>query len=292
MLRNSFLLFITGLLAVGAVQLSAQQANDPPKVLRIFVEDVKEGKAAGHEKSEAGFMEAVAKANYPASILGMTSMTGSPQAWFLEAHESFDSISKAESTLDSTQFQTLDALDAEFRAGSHSWIAVYRPDISFHGAEMMQALPKARVFNVIMLHVQGGHEDDFAELGKLAVNAAQKAIYDQPVAVYQVVSGLPNGTYLFFEPSTSLKSLDGQAERSQALMQAMGDAGAKRFAKLEADSVASSEARLFLLNPKMSYVEKEFADVDPDFWNTKPLENERAVRKPSAKPKAKTAAAK
>jgi hypothetical protein len=290
MLRHSFTLVLAGLFAAGAAQLSAQQSNDPPKVLRIFVEDVKEGKATGHEKSEAGFMDAVAKANYPANILGMTSMTGSPQAWFLESHDTFDSISKAESTLDSSEFQTLDALDAEFRSGSHSWIAVYRPDISFHGQEMMQGLPKARVFNIIMLRVQGGHDDDFTELGKMAVNAAQKAIYDQPVAVYQVVSGLPNGTYLFFEPSTSLRALDGASERSEALMQAMGDAGAKRFAKLESDSVASSEARLFLLNPRMSYVSKEFADVDPDFWNPKPLQNERAARKPAAKPKPKSAA--
>ena len=63
----------------------------------------------------------------------MTSMTGSPQAWFLEAHDSFESIAKAEASLDNAEFQTLDALDAEFRSGSHSWIAVYRPDISYHG---------------------------------------------------------------------------------------------------------------------------------------------------------------
>ena len=273
MLRSSFSLLLTGLLGAGAAQLSAQQSNDPPKVLRIFVEDVKEGKAAGHEKSESAFMEAFAKANYPANILGMTAMTGTSQAWFLEGHDSFDSISKAEARLDNAEFQTLDALDAEFRSGSHSWIAVYRPDISFHGQEMMASLPKDRVFNVITLRVQNGHDDDFTELGKMAIDAAQKAIYDQPVVVYQVVSGLPNGTYLFFEPSPSLQALDGAPARSQALMQAMGDSGAKRFAKLESDAVASSQARLFLLNPRMSYVSKDFAAADPNFWNPKPLEN-------------------
>ena len=56
-------------------------------------------------------------------------------------------------------------------------------------------------------------------------------------------------------------------------MQAMGDAGAKRFVKLEGDTIASSEALLFLLNPKMSYVSKDFAAADPGFWNPKPLEN-------------------
>jgi hypothetical protein len=288
MLRTSFSLVIAGLLSTAAGQLAAQQPADPPKVLRIFVEDVKEGKAAGHEKSESAFMEAFTKANYPANILGMTSMTGASQAWFLEGHDSFDSISKAEGVLDNAEFQTLDALDAEFRSGSRSWIAVYRPDISFRGQEMMAALPKARVFNVIMLRVQNGHDEDFTELGKMAIDAAQKAIYDQPVAVYQVVSGMPNGTYLFFEPSTSLKALDDAPARSQALMQAMGDSGAKRFAKLGTDTIASSQSRLMLLNPRMSYVSKEFAAGDPDFWSPKPLENTTA-RKPTAKAKPKTA---
>jgi hypothetical protein len=290
MIRHSFTFLAVGLLCVGSLRLSAQQTNDPPKVLRIFVEDVKEGKDVGHEKSESAFMEAAAKANYPANILGMTSMTGSPQAWFLEAHDTFESISKAEQTLDTSEFQTLDALDAEFRSGSHSWIAVYRPDISYHGQEMMQAMPKARVFNIIMVRLRAGHDDDFTELGKMAIDAAQKAIYDQPVAIYQVVSGLPNGTYLFFEPSASRKALDGAPARSQALMQAMGDAGSKRFLKLENDSIASSEARLFLLNPRMSYMSKDFVAADPGFWNPKPLENEKPARKAASKAKAKTAA--
>ena len=280
MLRNLFSLFATGLLCAGGLQLSAQQNNDPPKVLRIFREDIKEGKTAGHEKSESAFMEAFAKANYPANILGMTTLTGTSQAWFLESHDSFDSIAKAEATLDT----------AEFRSNSTSWIAVYRPDISFHGQELVQSLPKARYFNVIMLRVQNGHDDDFTELGKMAVSAAQKAIYDQPVAVYQVVSGIPNGTYLFFEPAASLKAMDGAAERSQALLQAMGDSGAKRFTKLEGDTIANSQSLLFVLNPKLSYVSKDFAAADPDFWNPKPLENERPARKAATKAKPKTAA--
>ncbi len=290
MLRNSLSLFITGLLCAGGAQLKAQQATDPPKVLRIFVEDIKEGKNAGHEKSEAAFSEALAKANYPANTIGMTSITGSSEAWFLEAHDSFEAIGKAQQTLETAEFQTLDALDAEFRSSSRSWIAVYRPDISFHGQEMMQGLPKSRVMNVIMIRLAQGHDDDFTELGKLAVNAAQKAIYDQPVVVYQVVSGLPNGTFLFFEPSTSLKALDGASERSQALMQAMGDSGAKHFSKLESDSIASSQSRLFVLDPRLSYMSKDFAAADPDFWNPKPLEAAKPARKSATKAAPKTAA--
>ncbi|HYL38182.1 MAG TPA: hypothetical protein VEV17_19855 [Bryobacteraceae bacterium] len=264
--------------------LFAQPAPDPPKVLRIFREDVKEGKGPGHEKSEASFMEAAAKAQYPANILGMTTLTGTPQAWFLEAHDSFDSIAKAEAALDKPEFETLEALDAEFISGSRSWIAVYQPDLSFHGQEMMQALPKARYFNVTMMRVQSGHDQEFAEIGHMAVDASQKSINDQPVAVYQVVSGMPDGTYLLFEPSASLKALDSADERSRAMLQAMGDSGAARFLKAIRDNIASAEALLFVINPKMSYVSKDIAAADPDFWNQKPAELAKpAARKPAAK---------
>ena len=56
---------------LAALPLGAQQASAPPAVLHIFHEDIKEGKEAAHEKTEAAFMQAAAKANYPFHILGL-----------------------------------------------------------------------------------------------------------------------------------------------------------------------------------------------------------------------------
>jgi len=217
-------------------------AQDPPKVLRIIQEAIKEGKSPAHEKSEARFAQAMARNKYPASYLGMTSMTGPSQAWFLEEHESFVSVAETQAFEDKiAEFQSLDAVDAELRASSSYSLALYRPDLSYHSAEFMLGLPKARYMNVIAVHIHFEHDLEFAEIAKTAIEAGVKANSDQPVAVYQVVSGMPAGTYMLLEPAASLNALDDAPGRSRALMQAMGEPGAKKFLKNAGEIIAGEE---------------------------------------------------
>jgi hypothetical protein len=185
------------------------------------------------------------------------------------------------------ELDTLDALDSEYRSSSRVTLAVYRPDLSYHGTQLVEGLPKARYFNVITIRIRFEHDQEFAELAKTAVAAAEKAESDQPVAVYQVVSGGPAGTYILFEPATTLKALDEAQARSRAFMQAMGESNAKKFLKSAGEIIAGEESLLFAFNPKMSYVTKEFAAGDPDFWTPKPA---KTVTK--AKPAEKTSATK
>jgi hypothetical protein len=70
--------------------------------------------------------------------------------------------------MEHSELGSLDMLDGECRSGSRSWIAVYRPELSFHGQQLMQTLPKMRYFNVITMRARPDHEQDFVELGKLA----------------------------------------------------------------------------------------------------------------------------
>ncbi len=279
----SFALAAAGILCA-AVPLAAQAPTDPPPILRIIREDIKQGKAAAHRNNENSFMLEAALSKYPANVIGLTSLTGTDQAWFLEGHPSFDAIENTLAAFDKpgSKFEQIDELDAEFRSSSRSWIAVYRPDLSYRGADVMPSLPKARYFNVTMIRLQPGHDADFAELAHMAVDASQKAISDQPVAVYEAVSGLPNGTYFLFEPCSALKALDASADRERAMFTAMGDSGAKRFQKTAGEAIASRESILFSIDPRMSYVSKEFAAADPAFWNPKPEESKATKARPKA----------
>jgi hypothetical protein len=236
-------------------------------------------------------MRAAAAAKFPVNILGMNSITGTSQAWFLEAHDSFESIGKAEAVMEHSELGTLDSLDAEYRSGSRSWIAIYRPELSFHGQQLMQTLPKMRYFNVIMMRTRQEHDQDFAEIAKMAVAAAERSMDDQPVATYQIVSGAPNGTYILFEPSASLKALDAAPERSHNMFQAMGDAGTKRFMKTAGETIAQQEAVLFAIDPKMSYVSRQIIGGDPAFWTPKPEEPAEPAKdtKPAKRSKRTTA---
>jgi hypothetical protein len=269
MTRTSGYLLRTGLLVAGASLLLAQNAPQPPKVLLIVREDIKEGKGAVHEQSESRFMRAAAAAKFPANILGLNSITGTAQAWFLEAYDSFEAIEKSRAAMRNPELGGLDALDGEFRSGSSSWIAAYRPDLSFHGQQLMQTLPKMRYFNVITMRARPDHEQDFAELGKMAVAAFEQSMEEQPMATYQIVSGAPNGTYIFLEPCASLKTLDAAPERAHNMFQAMGDDGVKRFTKMAGEAIAQTEMLLFAIDPRMSYVSPEIIAGDPAFWSPK-----------------------
>jgi hypothetical protein len=272
-----------GLLCAASFTLSAQQPG-PPKVLRIYREDIKEGKGSAHEKVEARWAQTMARLKYPANSLALTSMSGTNQAWFLEGHDSFASIGDAEAFFNKPAYRAeidaLDAQDAELRASSRQWIAVFRNDLSYRIGPMLESIPKARYVNVLIFRVHQSRDQEFADLAKTAIAALGKSGSDQPVAVYQVVSGAPNGMYLLFEPSASLKTLDDAPARGEAMMTAMGDAGSKRFIKSVGETVASEEALLFAINPKMSYPPKEVAAGDPNFWTPK-------AAKPAAKPATK-----
>jgi hypothetical protein len=271
-----------GMLCAAASQLAAQTA--PPSVLRIIREDIKQGKDSAHRNSENAFMLEAAVAHYPAHVIGMTSITGTGQAWFLEGHDSFDAVEKTLNAFGATdsKFAQLDELDAEYRTSSRSWFALYRPDLSYRGEDWMQNFPKARFVGVDLMRSQPGHDEDLEEVGRIIAEAEKKSMSDQPVAVYQIVSGLPSGTYLLIRPMASLKTLDTNPDRERAMVQTMGDTTVKRFAKAVTDGIASSETLLFGLEPRMSYVSKEFIAADPDFWTPK-------TEAPKAKPRPKAA---
>ena len=290
MSKNIYSLLGAALLAGAAIQLSAQPPSEPPKVLRIFREDIKEGKNVAHEKTEANFVQALARLKYPNNVLAMTTLTGMNQAWFLEAHDSFESIGKAEAFAEKeavkVEMEKMDALDSEYRSSSRSWIAVYHPEMSYRAKELVETLPKARYFNVIIMRVRQERDQEFGDLAKMAIAAAERSNNDQPVVTYQIVSGAPNGTYLLLEPTPALKTLDEGPARSRAMFQAMGDSGVKKFTKTAEEAIATEESMLFTIDPKMSMVSKEFAAVDPEFWTPKP------AAKPAAKSAQKATAAK
>jgi hypothetical protein len=80
--------------AVAAAQEAAPNMS-PPKVLQIFVESVKPGKGAAHEKVETGWPAAFRKAKWPSHYLAMTSMSGPGEAWYLGGYESYGRRSRS-----------------------------------------------------------------------------------------------------------------------------------------------------------------------------------------------------
>ena len=257
-----------------AAQIQEAAPAPVPKVLMVVREQIKEGREAAHAKAEEAWPRIFSKGNVTTHYVGMTAESGPSEAWFLEPYDSFGGMEKARAEIEQSplaaDLEVANVQDGELRTGSRTLLAVYRGDLSFHPAEAMSSLPKCRHMGVIVLRIKYGHDADLAQIAKLLIDGDEKSNSDQPVLTYQAISGGPSGTYLIFSPMDSLAHMDAAPARLAAARQAMGERNRQRLDALAPEVVQSSESLLFAFNPRMSYVSKEFAAGDPEFWNPKP----------------------
>jgi hypothetical protein len=259
------------LAAVGA----AAQTSGPPQVLRIIRQSIKPGAGAEHEKIGANIARGVARAKYPANFLALSSISGLPETWILESHDSFASVEAATTFVESTPAVKWWLGQYETQAGAaineiRRMLAIYRPDLSYRGDQFAQDMPKMRYVSVVLVRLLPARDSDFAEAVRLVKGAYEKSASDQPLVIYQVISGAPGPSYLFFAPMVSLKAMDDAPSRGKAMREALGEDNAAKALKTSSEVTAASESFLFALNPRLSYVSKEFAAIDPDFWIPKP----------------------
>ncbi len=158
LLRSVFAL-ATSVLSVTVFQVAAQeQPGALPNVLRIYREEIKQGKGAAHENTEAAFAKLYAKYKVPANYLGFTRTAGPSEAWFLEAHDSIKSIQDTDAFIEKSRARVettkWDSMDGELRLNSRSFIAVLHPEVTYRADQFMQELPKTRYFGITMMRVK------------------------------------------------------------------------------------------------------------------------------------------
>jgi hypothetical protein len=287
MKKNLITLFATCLFLAFASQAAAQTSPQtppgPPNVLFIFREDVKAARVGAHQKLEAGYVRALQKANWPTYSLAITSVSGPNDAWFITAYESYAAMEKDRMAMDKnaalmSEFERLDAADAEFRTNQRGIIATYRPNLS-HSAPINIA--QMRYFQINTVRVRPGHEEEWMEARRILVEALKKANIPTPSDVFGITAGMPNGTFLVITPRKSLAEMDPNPGRTKAVQDAMGEDNTKKRQKLLSDSLMSAETSIYAFSPQMSYVSKEWIAAAPDFWAPK----EMVAMKPAPKAK-------
>jgi hypothetical protein len=261
----------------------------PPKVLQIFREQVKPGKGAAHEKVEAGWPKAFAKAKWPTHYIALSSMTGPPEAWFLSGYESFAAMGADQQNVEQTpallrELDQLAAQDGELLTGTRSITAVYREDLSYRPSVNIGEM---RYFTITMFTLRPGYDSAFAESRKLVHAGHEKARMDEHWAMFQVTSGMVTPTYLLFLPMKALQEADlAQESHAKPYQDALGPEGRRQLREFSQAGVQSTESYLFQMSPKMSYPSKEVVAADPAFWTPKPA----AATKPSSAEKRKPTA--
>ncbi len=273
-MRKGIVLFTCVAALLVMTPLRAEEMKDnqgPPKVITIFREQVKVGKAAAHEKFEQeGFRKAFMRQNWAEHYLAMTSMSGPSEAWYINAYDSFAAAEKGNQSMDKEPaFQgavaKLSEQDSEYINGGIGLMAAYQEDLSYNP---MINVADMRYFGVLTFHVRPGHDADFKQALKMVKEYHEKANVNEHLVVFQVVAGAPGGTYLVFRPMKSLAELDAYDSAHKPYHEMMGEDGRKKFSELQAASIAETETTVFAFSPKMSYVPKEWATTaaNSDYW--------------------------
>ena len=253
MIRNAVVL------ASLAVSMFAQSPTQPPRLIRVV-----RNPAAPDSDPIRGYADAQTRVN----VLGVNSLTGSAESWLIEAHDSFESIEATTVALANTHPAQVTALPDSLPLSTSS-VAVYRANLSYRPDEAVAALPKARCLNVSVYRIRAGADREFVELMQIRRKGLAAANMDRPVIAYQVVSGVPSGTYIFVSPLVTLKTLDDGISRLPVYAETMAEAGADAGRKLAAETEVARESRLFRMDPRISYVSDEFAAADTEFWRGK-----------------------
>lgn len=281
-MRRISLGFILLALVAGsaATALAQNLPTSQPKFLHIYREHVKAGRAAEHSKWESGWVAAYEKVKSPITYLGLVSVTGPTEAWYLiplSSQAAFGEMTAREAA-DPALSAELDRLskgDAEFVSETTALQAVARPELS-HGA--FPDLATMRFWDIGTFRVKPGHGEEFEAAVKAYSAAAGRSAPNASWRTYEVVAGAPDGTFLFFSSVASFGDFDKAREEGEATMKGLTSDERNVVQKLFADGTVSSGSNRFRLDPAQSYVPKETRQKDPAFWMPK-----AAAKAPSKK---------
>jgi hypothetical protein len=274
------LLALPSLLCLGVTATLAQgqalPASQPP-LLTIYREQVKVGRGAEHERIEAGWPAAFAKAKSPNYYLAAISLTGAQEAWFLAPFASNAAYAdelklQSSDTALAAALARLARADAEVLNDSRTIQAMARTDLS-HGA--FPDLTKVRFWEITIFRVRPGHESEFEAAAKVYGAATDRAATGFSYRVYQIMAGMPGPTFLVFTSVESYAQFDAVMANGQKTMQSFTADEQATMQKFSTDALINSETNRFALNPTMSYVSAETRATDPAFWMPK-----RPARRP------------
>ena len=227
---------------------------DPPTVIRVIRNAQRSGNIGYAEAKDA------------ITVLGATSVTGPSETWSFEMLDSFASMEDLDRAL--SMMSTGVPYSDDVLPPARTLIALYRANLSHRWDEAAKIIPKARYFLVSIYRIRPGAQTSFADLVKMRTSRFESINFDQPEIAYQIMSGMPSGTFLFITPLVSLATFDdGLAKTPDGIKEIAAEQ------KLAAEVEIGHESFLFRIDPSRSYVSDEFASADPEFWSSRP-ENE------------------
>jgi hypothetical protein len=262
-------------------------------LLLLVYRQIRFGKEGERVKLETAMKRACDRITVPNSWIDLESVTGMTETLSFDPFDSFEQIGKAGASwgLIFRGHSEMARLQEEIKAvvaAERTVIAARRDDLGYRVNSIN--LGQARVMRVLDVKLNPGHEKDFVEAFKALSAAYEKMNSDTPWVVYQVNAGMASPAFLVFVPMTAIRQNDDLLARRQALQEAEGEQGSRRMQEIAREAYASTESNIYVVNPPMSHVSKEFAAENPEFWRpgagsegAKPAASKPAAKDPKAK---------
>lgn len=269
-MKSPLAVLLPVLLSLGLASAASSQGvpTSQPSLLTIVREQVKSGHVAAHAATEAGWPAAYAKAKFTDYYLGMVSMTGPNEAWYVApyaSHTAFGESMKRESAdpVLSAELSRLARADADHLDGLRTLHAMAMPELSY-GA--FPDLAMARFWEITTFRVRPGQEEAFAAAAKAYAAAARRAAPNASWRTYSVIAGMPGPTFLIFGSVRAFAEFDNVMKEGEGMMKAFTPEELGVLQK-SAGALISVETQRFRLDPTQSYVDDAAKAKDPAFWS-------------------------
>jgi hypothetical protein len=190
--------------------------------------------------------------------VGLLPVTGPREIWQVELHGSFGSLDEADKAQPLRYSGDV--------GGLRTSIAFHRNWWSTRAEEAMQALRRARYVQVTVIRIPVQAESELNELLRGRRASLDSINLDRPELVYQTLAGEYSGTFFILSPLSSLAALDEGVSRSAAAYLRSTGSPSQRSGAANLKSDISYETQIFRIDPAMSRVTSEFAELDPAFW--------------------------
>ena len=264
-----------------AAPLWAQQVQvpPPPDILQIYREPVKPGKMAEYKRVEAEAAMACSRANtWP--YMTLQAISGPQEVWFVSGFDSYAAMERSaepfvrNAALGSELGRIMDS-KSNLVSDPRTVFLRYREELG-HNRGLMR--PQTRFFTATMVQVVQAHEREYEESQRMLRGVRERAAAADNRAVYQVVSGMPQNTYLTLSPYHSFReageALDGLVDYDDLDESVRG-----RVRELVSSSVVSTQTFIFAMDPPISNPAGEWIADDPEFWRSSPpLQRQGAKR--------------
>jgi hypothetical protein len=257
-------------------QTSAQEnppAASPPRYINFVHERLKPGREAAYGRLLGEIRDRYERFNIPAYWVELRSLTGPDE---MAALNFFDSFAEIQNVIDGIgagvgahpELARLQGQLLEENVSSVTNLIAVRVD-AFGSRGAPINIAKMRLLELTVYNIRPGHEAEFAEAAQIAAAAYEKVEERPPWAIYKVVAGSPAPAFLMLTALGALKDEDAAAIRRAPAEQSAGLAVGERLQEIAGAAYDSVESNIYLVNPQLSHVPKNFAALDPDYWTPK-----------------------